>query len=320
MLNNKNKFTFFIFSFFLLNLSISFTQRIPVEVNIHLDSSNVLIGDQIHLLIKTNYQKNYSIFYPNLVDSLGHLIIIRKTKIDTLNENDNFTLSQTITLTSFDSGTYEIPPIEVKYKYLNDTVFQSSFSNSVYAKFFSVDVDTTQPIKDIKPPLEVPFSIWDYIWYIIGVFGIVAAFLGAFYFFYKRKPKLPDVTKYDPKIPPHVQALSDLNKLEQEKLWQSGKVKEYYSILTDILRLYLERRFGFPALELTTGEIMAQITSFLTGVDILSNIKYILENADMVKFAKSIPIHDENTKVMILAKDIVESTIPIDIENEEGGK
>jgi hypothetical protein len=150
--------------------------------------------------------------------------------------------------------------------------------------------------------------------------GFVALGLAVFYFIYKRKPKLKETQRYDQKIPAHIQAIKELDILESEKLWQNGKVKEYYSRLTDILRLYLERRFSFPALESTTSEIMEQIKVILSGSDILLNLRFVLELADLVKFAKNIPLPEENSRVMELSRNIVESTIPIELESENGGQ
>jgi hypothetical protein len=309
-------FSFLFVVFGTINL---FSQQIPVKVSAKLDSTQALIGDQVNLNINIEFIKDVTLNFPNISDSIGKLIILRKSAFDTT-KSENFTrLSQNLLFTCFDSGYYQIPPIDFTYKVGNDTILYTVSSNSLYIKFFTVNVDTTKPIKDIKPPLEVPFTIWDYIWYILGFLLFIGIALGIIFLIYKRKPKIKEIVRFDPKIPAHVQALLDLEKLESEKLWQSGKVKEYHSRLTDILRLYLERRFSFPALESTTSDIIIQIRTFLSGSEILSNIKFVLELADLVKFAKNIPLPDENTRVMDLSRNIIESTIPIEIETEKGG-
>jgi hypothetical protein len=321
MVNTTKKITLLlIFTFISIYHINLFSQEYPVKVSASVDSTNVLIGDQINFTFKVEYLKNVKLTYPRFADSIGRLLIINKSKIDTTISDKSISLKQNIVLTCFDSGYYQIPPIEFSYKTDNDTNSYFSSSNPLFVKFFSVDIDTTKPIKDIKPPLELPFSIWDYIWYFIGLLGFVALGLAVFYFIYKRKPKLKEIQRFDPKIPAHIQAIKELDILESEKLWQNGKVKEYYSRLTDILRLYLERRFSFPALESTTSEIMEQIKVILSGSDILLNLRFVLELADLVKFAKNIPLPEENSRVMELSRNIVESTIPIELESENGGQ
>lgn len=308
-----------IFTIITINSAYLNAQQIPVKATSSIDSNQVLIGDQIQLKLKIELQKDVKLNFPNLTDSIGRLIILNKSKIDTNKKEKNLIFSQNLLLTMFDSGSYQIPPIEFKYSIGNDSAINSVFTNELYIKFLTLPVDTTKPIKDIKPPLNVPFSIWDIIWYIVIPLMIIGLGLIAFFFINKRKPKVKEIQKFDPKIPAHIQALSDLEKLEEEKLWQNFKVKEYHTILSEILRLYLERRFEFPALEMTTSEIMDNISKMLSGSEILLNLRFILELADLVKFAKNIPYPEENIRAMDLAKDIVKNTIPIEIE-ESGAK
>lgn len=323
-LQNKNFFKLKqkLLSFFLLIILFSgnsISQDESVKVKAVIDSSNYLIGDQIHLKLIAELTSGIKLKFPEISDSLGKLLVIGKSKIDTVKNNKVNSLTQVLTLTSFDSGYYQIPSLEFNY-YKADTNRFSAFTDPINVKYTSVSVDTTKPIKDIKPPLEVPFSIWDYIWYIVGIIGFVFIVLVVIYYFYKRKPQQKEIRNFDPKIPPHVQALLDFEKLEEEKLWQQGKIKDYYSRLTDILRLYLERRFDFPALELTTSEIMIQIKMILSGSEILINLQKILDLADLVKFAKNIPIPQENTLAISLSRNIVESTIPIETDAEKKGE
>jgi hypothetical protein len=315
----KKYFFAFGFLFFLTFISV-FSQDSFVKATASIDTNHVLIGDQIKLLLKVNYPNDVKLTFPSFKDSIGRLLIIKESKIDTIKDEKGISLSQKLTLTSFDSGSYELPPLRFDFNKSGDTLQQSVYTNASYVKFFSVPIDTSKPIKDIKPPLDLPFSIWDYIWYILGFVGFIVLGLGLFYLLYQRKPKLKEIQRFDPKIPAHIQALSDLEKLESEKLWQAGMVKEYHTRLTDILRFYLERRFEFPAMESTSAEIMNSIQEIISGVSVLQNLQYILETADLVKFAKSLPLPDENARVMYLAKNIIESTIPIEIEPENGGQ
>ncbi|MCW8996874.1 MAG: hypothetical protein OQK77_13755, partial [Psychromonas sp.] len=94
------------------------------------------------------------------------------------------------------------------------------------------------------------------------------------------------------------------------QLWQKGKVKEYHSNITGIIRGYFEERFNLPALELTTAEQMQQLRNVSAAGNILETTNQFLNNADLVKFAKFNPLPSVNDEMMKQAKDIVTKTIP----------
>ncbi|MGB9701124.1 MAG: hypothetical protein ACPL1A_00175 [Candidatus Kapaibacteriota bacterium] len=305
----------------ILFLSLTFSNeelksQLNNNVTATIDTNAGLIGDHLHLKLNVHFDSLFIVKFPLLSDSLGKLVILKKGAIDTVRKNGYINLNQEITVTSYDSGYYQIPELLFLFSRINDSTLYPVKTSAVNIVFHSVPIDTTKPIKDIKPPLEVPFSIWDYIWYIIGLIILLILSYYGYKYIKNRKLESKLQPKFDPKIPAHIFALLELEKLEKEKLWQSGKVKEYYSRLTDILRLYLERRFDFPALESTTSEILYQINRYISGVEILSNLKYTLEFSDLVKFAKQIPLPDENIKIMEITKDIIQSTVPIVTDSE----
>ncbi len=119
------------------------------------------------------------------------------------------------------------------------------------------------------------------------------------------------------RIPAHVKALTALDHLDHEQLWQKGKVKEYHSKITGIVRNYFEDRFQLPALELTTTEQMEQLKKVSAAKIILEETNQFLNNADLVKFAKFIPMASVNEEMMKQAKDIVNKTIPVETATAE---
>jgi hypothetical protein len=143
---------------------------------------------------------------------------------------------------------------------------------------------------------------------------VLIAIEAAYYLFrrYKQRKAEQPVIKKIIQIPSHVRALSALDKLESEQLWQKGKVKEYHSNITGIIRGYFEERFNLPALELTTSEQMQQLKTVPSAENILSITNEFLNNADLVKFAKFIPLPSVNEEMMKQAKEIVNSTISKD--------
>ncbi|HAW09417.1 MAG TPA: hypothetical protein DCW42_09725 [Bacteroidetes bacterium] len=314
ILNPSKKRTTFIFVLLLIGISSIpsiFAQSIAPEAM--LNQNEGLIGDQVNLNLSVKIPKNYTIEFPKIPDSLGKLLFINISKIDTTKQDDSLYLQQNITLTSFDTGTYEIPPFFFILKKIEDTLTYPLSTNRLFLKYTSVAIDTAKPIKDIKPPFQVPASFWDYFWYIfIPILIIGICYFGyKYYKNHKKKPVLKPA--YDPKIPAHIQALNDLKQLDEQKLWQKGKFKEYHSELSEILRLYIERRYSFPALEETTSEILEEIDLNISGDSLKQSLKKILELADLVKFAKYIPFPDENINSMDKAIEFVNYTKPIDI-------
>ncbi len=295
---------------------ISYSQHIKLQTSI--DTNNILIGDQINYSIKLFPDNNEKTILPLINDSLGKFLVVSKSKIDTLIENKKKVLSQKIILTSFDSGLYIIPELEFGFISGTDTTFFKS--NAFSVKISSVPVDTSKPIKDIKPIMDLPFAFMDYLWYIIIGLTIIALVFFGYYLLKKWKPKVKEELPYDPKIPAHVKALKDLNELERQKLWQKGYIKEYYSRLSDIIRLYLERRFAFLAMESTTNEILSYFTQFISSSEITKQLKILLEQSDLVKFAKLIPSPEENSNMLDYARNIVQSTVPIENDDNKDAK
>jgi hypothetical protein len=102
--------------------------------------------------------------------------------------------------------------------------------------------------------------------------------------------------------------LEELNKLREEKLWQQGNVKLYFTQLTDIIRMYIERRYSINAMEFTTDEILSSacITSLDAGI--VNKLRFTLTTADMVKFAKGQPLASENELSMSNSYDFINET------------
>ena len=133
--------------------------------------------------------------------------------------------------------------------------------------------------------------------------------------YFKRTPQQEEDKVV--KIPPHEKALDELNKLKEDKLWQAGQSKLYFTRLTDILREYLDSRFAINAMEMTSTEILKSLRANKETKLVEKNMKQILEVADFVKFAKMSPLPEDNESAMRNAINFVELTIPHPEEVEE---
>jgi hypothetical protein len=172
-------------------------------------------------------------------------------------------------------------------------------------------VDTTQAIKDVKPPISIPLTLAE----IMMVLGISLAVILALSFLYrywrKRQQRKSGEVYVPPPRPAHTIAREQLALLREKKLWQQGLIKQYYSEVTEIVRRYFENRYGFMALEQTTEEIMYALRKHQHAEPVWEETERILRRADLVKFAKYQPGISEHEEMFDIAMDIVDKTAPV---------
>ncbi|MEC7864052.1 MAG: hypothetical protein VX762_00485 [Bacteroidota bacterium] len=257
-----------------------------------LDTNAMLIGEQINFTItnEVNTTEMWPTYDKFLVEKIE---IIKASKIDTTNG----IISQEFIITSWDSGSYYIPPI--------------SFSANSKTKGLLLNIQTIMleegaQLKDIKQPINEPIG-WSDIWpWLLGILIISLIIYTLKRYAFTKKEALIKVQQ-KVIIPADIIALKQLTKLEKEKIWEEGNVKEYHSQLSEIIRRYMENQFKFIALELTTDEILKELQSILNAEQ-LGSLRILLQRADLAKFAKSKPIDTENKESMVLAKQFVNST------------
>ena len=247
-------------------------------------------------------------YYFRCIDTcIDGIEILKRSNIDTVNDENGYKLTQQFTITAFDSGEYIIPSMPF---YSEDSILLAE-TEPLLLNVHTIAVDTTLAIKDIKDPLSAPLTIGEIIPYIIIailVFGLVTGIIFLIRYIRNRKKPKP-ITKPKSKIPAHILALESLQALWQKKLYQSGYVKQYYSELTDIVRIYIENRWDIAAMEMVSSEIITNLSSMsnISG-DTLRKLEQTLFLADMVKFAKSNPLADESSACYQYVMDFVQST------------
>lgn len=262
------------------------------------DNSEIKIGEQFKLILEAQAPAGYKFSFPQVPDTITKLEIIDRSKIDTsvLQDKKLYSYKQVITVTCFDSGYYPIPPFVFSYQQADDTTTHNAETEALLISVHTVPVDTAQKaIRDIKMPLKVPFSFAEALPYILVAVGVIGLILLIIYLRKKfRKKEVAKPAVVIPKRPPHEIALEELKKLEGERLWQQGLVKQYHSRLSDIIRTYIEHRFGIIAMEMTTGEIMQSIRNMNFDSSAAEKLSHVLTLADMAKFAKMLPLPGEN--------------------------
>lgn len=263
-----------------------------VQVKVSADTNAILIGEQVKLDLQYQFPENQIGLFPSFKDTItSQLEIVKQSPIDTLinSENGLKTLSQQLTITSFDTGHWVIPPLPFGLMQKGDTSYDILQSNPLLLNVFTVEVDTTKDIKPITLPMGEPYTLSEILPYITIVLAVGILIFAIFYFYQRKKKNKPlFVKKEKPALPPHEEAINNLEELRLKKLWQNDRLKEYHSELTDIIRYYIERRFNFQALEMVSSEILDRLEGEAqVNEQVRSKLQASLELADLVKFAKS---------------------------------
>lgn len=276
---------------------------------ITLDTNAILIGEQIIFKIEcVDIDKtiNWPLFNDTIVDGIE---IISKSEIDTISnsytDKKTYSFSQEYLITSWDSGAYYIAPIKLN---------SSLSTEGLLLNVMSVSTDQNSEIKDIKEPFDAEYEFKDFLkWIILLLTIILIVYILKKYVFNKKEKVEKKIIKKI--VPAHITALKELNNIEKKELWQSGKIKQYHSGISEILRKYMEHRFKFIALELTTDEILSNIENTISREEHIE-LKQVLQRADLAKFAKSKPNKEENKQSMELAKRFVYKTKKSEKTNE----
>lgn len=293
---------------------------LAIVVSASIDSTMIMLGDQTDMHLRVVCDPMEQVQMPLIGEQLMDGIEVVKTgKIDTTQTPDGQRqLTQTITLTSFKDSLYAIPP--VAFVSGKDTLRSEAMSLNVVQPF---EMDTTAAITDIKDREDVPIWWWGVIrWVLLGL--LIAGVIGGIvYIIIKltRKNQIPEEEIKVPLRPAEEVAMEKLQKIEAEKIWQQGEIKQYQTELTDVLREYIGRRFGVMSTEKTSDETLREVKPILTGrqklafsiqngPELYEQLKKMLQLADLVKFAKWTTTPEENEEELTTAYRFVKETTP----------
>ncbi len=289
-----------------------------VNVSASLDSTRIFIGGQIDLTLQVSKPNGLSVKFPQFTDTIVKSVeVIEQGKIDTITSiNGRIEMVQKIRITSFDSGLHYIPPIQFEvWSSVSKSIVQTNELGLNVINPFEV-VDPKKGFYDIKPVLNTPIIFSEILPYLLWAWAIIATIIMIGYLYWKfRKDKKTFGSLFKtetPPLEPHIKALMELERIKEEKVWQQNQEKRYYSELTDTLRIYIEERFLVPAMESTTDELINVMTKGkLTEKSTIDSLKSILQQSDLVKFAKYIPLPEENDKNLSAAIEFVKTTEPV---------
>lgn len=293
-----------------------------VQVRAEFDSAAILIGEQTKLTVEVAGRDAKTTFvFPMLDDSLaGGLELVERLPMDTTRlEDGTVKIAAHYLMTGWDSALVYIEALPVVAG--GDTFW----SNGLTLKVVDIPVDTVDAICDIKPVYEPPFD-WRFFWTVLIIIVLSLLLIcGGVWVYFKyfrnkfRKGTAEDEKPVDPR-PAHVIAMEQLENLRQEKLWQGGEVKRYYSRLTEIVKVYVSRRYDINATEQTTDELLSELkmnTSIEASKESVEDLRELLQLADLVKFAKWKPLPEENDRAFEEGKEFVQMTKQEEIKEEK---
>ena len=289
--------------FFLLLMStLTYSQKVSVAI----DTTNIRIGEQF--LFEIVIKDTANVIFPEKLENLTKLEVVKDIKIDTFKNS----LVKKYLMTGFDSGAFYIPTQQIFIKN------RAYLSDSVLINVATVSVDTTKqkmfPIKSIQTE---PLVYDDFKPYVIWV--ILALLLMGLFIYYFKTRKQPEIKEIDTvnTLAPYEEALVKLQELDNKLLWQNNEIKKYYSELTEIVRVFIEKELNIPALEITTFELVSLLSEYNTPKNInitketIRKLNALLQEADLVKFAKSTPLSHEIEEDRRVAEKVLNDLKPI---------
>ncbi len=311
-----SKIVSYIVIIFTLLLSCNIYSQVA-EISVRVEKDSLMIGEQTKLKVQVIKDKQANVVLPVFSDTLvKNIEILSCGEIDTIRKGKEETIFQYYTISSFDTAYYNIPsfPFPVSFGEIRDTLFSSPFQINVSVP----EVDLSTEYRDIKAPVNTPLNMREMLPYIIA--GLVSLFILTFLYRFIRKmrQKQKPVFLEENTIPPFIVALRKLKEMVEEEAWEKENIKEFYTRLSEIVRIYLEAQFKVNALESTTREILLSFeTAFGKNSEIRNKLENLLQLSDLVKFAKEAPLPSENKSNLDKAIEFVELTKPAVTESVE---
>ena len=295
---------------FLLVALIGNAQR-NTTVRASVDHNSILIGEPINLVLEADIPENEPISF-FAVDSIAHFEFLHRGKIDTANTNKGTVLKQLFRITSFDSGQWVIPSYHLQQS-------DNLATDSLIIKVNYTPLDTTKDYNDIREIIEInKDKEIDWTWYYIGG-GLLLLVILIYLLTKKKKKKIIEPAKQEI-IDPYTEAMRELEALQKENLPAKNETKLYYSRLTDIFRIYIEKRKNIHSLQQTTDDLVRQLKSIQLNAQEYDQLAQALRLSDFVKFAKYVPTESDNTTVFATIKrtmEQIEKLNPVSSVKEE---
>lgn len=296
---------------------------LSVVVSAQMDSTYIVLGDQTRLHLEATASSGETVGLPQFDKQvIEDLLVVDKTPIDTNVQKDGrITYSQDYTITAFKDSLFFVEPIPFVVN--GDTVRSASMTLNVINPF---EMDSTMAITDIKAIEKAPIWWWGIIRWILLALLLVGAGVGIYFLVDWLQKRLQ--TKEEEQINPELLrpcdevALEKLDAIKEEKAWQQGEHKKYFSELTFVIREYIGRRYDVQSNEKTSDETLQAMKPILQSEqkELYVKLEKMLRLADLVKFAKWQPTPDEEEMSLHAAYEFVNTTKPTEEDKGKQGE
>ncbi|MBQ9678531.1 MAG: hypothetical protein IJV44_10390 [Prevotella sp.] len=290
----------------LIGTVVKMTAQIGVEATI--DSIQMFIGQQVHVTVTATTPANAKVVFPTYKprEQMVQGVEVLAVSEEQSKEVDHGRQSTRVyTLTSFDGNLYYLPPFKVK---VDGKTYQSK---SLALKVMEVDVDTTK-MNQFYGPKDVqdnPFlwSDWSLVFWLSVLLLLLLS--AASYLYVRLRDNKPLIKSFKlvKRLLPHQKAMREIEQIKADKMVSSENQKEYYTKLTDTLRRYIEERYKFSAMEMTSTEIIERLTQDGDQKS-LDELRQLFTTADLVKFAKYSTLINENDMNLVNAIEFINQT------------
>ena len=289
-----------------------------IQAKLQVPDGQYTIGDPILLTLVVSHPADYQVIPPTLSDNLGDLVIYGQAPLQTVrNDDGTATTTQTIDTRLFAPGDYEIPAMVFSISDGAGNLMELE-TPATGISIVSVLNEADTQLRDIKPQAELPYMNtlpWIIAATALGLIGAVG------YLIWRRRQKQIALSQIDNRLP-HEVILDELNRVQGLRLPDRGRFKEHYTFISDAMRVYAERTLKVPVLERTTNEVQMSLKTTDVDADLASTFTDILDESDMVKFAKVTPDIDSAYMLIETSRQFVEATKPVpaaEDENENKG-
>jgi hypothetical protein len=303
-----------IYFFLVIVLCVSSAQdsRPLIEVNAAVDTSRITIGDRITYTLSIDHVDTMRVEKPGEGVHLGQFEIKDYKIYDPVKQEGRILEKFEYVISVFDTGTFVIPPFPVAY-FPTDSLgdYKLIEASSITINVESVIQDEERQLRDVKPPIDIPYDYILLISVIASIILIGILVYVAYRFYLKRKETGYFIKAPEPPRPAHEIALSALGELLKKNLLNEGMIKEFYSEISEIIRRYIEGRYYIPALEETSREILKELGGQEISEDMLIKTRDSLELSDLVKFAKYKTSDEENNNVVNWTREFIEGTMVV---------
>jgi len=285
---------YFLLTIVILCASLSMEAQLPT-LRISVDKNAILIGGQFNYKIEASFPiHSYKVQFPSLPDSFNHFEVVKKGNVQTVESNGILNCSQVITFTSFDSGLNTFPPLPMIFHPSQKDKTIRLFTDSLLINVTFSPLDSVKTFHDIKSIIEVKdeWPLWMWIALGLSIILLIVLLYSLIRNSRRKKPK----TIFASKLSPIGEARQSLKELESQQLLSKGEVKQFHTRLAEIFKRYISRKTNSNLLNLTTGEVLINLSALITYKEIISITANNLRMADAVKFAKFIPGNHESNE------------------------